>query len=71
MHFKLKKPKSSQINLPRYIASIHMSINQIAKMTASSDLKDLVSKDLLTSEKQGRHVYYYGTEKIRELFKSS
>lgn len=46
----------------------HMNINQIAKMTASKDLKDLVDKGFLSLNKQGRNVYYYGTEKIKDLF---
>ncbi|MFA5986780.1 MAG: Fic family protein [Parcubacteria group bacterium] len=46
----------------------HMNVNQIAKMTASKDLKNLVSKGFLESQKQGRHVYYYGTSKIKILF---
>ena len=46
----------------------HMNVNQIAKMTAIKDLKDLVKKEFLTATKQGRNVYYYGTDKIKELF---
>jgi Fic family protein len=46
----------------------HMNVNQVAKMTASKDLKDLVKKGFLVINKQGRNVYYYGTEKIKELF---
>jgi Fic family protein len=46
----------------------HMNVNQVAKMTAAKDLKDLVNKGFLTSAKQGRNVYYYGTDKIKELF---
>ena len=46
----------------------HMNVNQIAKMTASKDLKDLVEKGFLSLSKQGRNVYYHGTEKIKELF---
>lgn len=46
----------------------HMNINQIAKMTASKDLKDLLAKGFLSSRKQGRNVYYFGTSKIKELF---
>jgi len=46
----------------------HMGINQVAKMTASKDLKDLVKKDFLLMAKSGRNVYYYGTEKLSELF---
>lgn len=48
--------------------TIHTNINQIAKMTASKDLKDLVKKGFLKREKQGRSVYYYGTDKINKLF---
>lgn len=46
----------------------HMNINQVAKMTASKDLKDLLAKGFLSSKKQGRNVYYFGTSKIKELF---
>jgi len=46
----------------------HMNINQITRMTASKDLKDLVNKGFLTSNKRGRTIYYYGADKIRELF---
>jgi len=46
----------------------HMSVNQVTKMTAFKDLKDLVKKGFLISKKQGRNVYYYSTEKIKELF---
>ncbi len=46
----------------------HMNVNQITKMTASKDLKDLVKKEFLTTDKRGRNVYYYGTKKIEELF---
>ena len=48
--------------------SVHMNINQVAKMTASKDLKSLVAKGFLRAVKQGRNIYYYGTEKIKELF---
>ncbi len=47
---------------------VHMSINQVAKMTASKDLKSLVQKGFLIANKRGRNVYYYGTKKIEELF---
>ena len=52
----------------RTTLTAHMNVNQIAKMTASKDLKDLVKKGFLVINKQGRNVYYYGTEKIKELF---
>ena len=45
-----------------------MNINQVTRKTAIKDLKGLVKKRFLTSGKQGRTVYYYGTNKIKELF---
>lgn len=48
--------------------TIHTNINQVTKATASKDLKDLVKKGFLSYAKQGRNVYYYGTDKIDELF---
>ncbi len=48
----------------------HMNVNQVAKMTASKDLKDLVQKGFLTSLRRGRNVYYSGTEKLGKLFVS-
>ncbi|MDP3900598.1 MAG: Fic family protein [bacterium] len=48
--------------------TIHMNINQVAKMTASNDLKNLVKKGFLIPKKQGRNVYYYGAKKIKSLF---
>jgi len=52
----------------RTTLTAHMNVNQVAKMTASKDLKDLAKKDFLSITKQGRNVYYYGTKKIKELF---
>lgn len=52
----------------RTTLTAHMNINQVARMTAGKDLKDLVKKRFLVSNKQGRNVYYYATEKIKELF---
>jgi Fic family protein len=52
----------------RTMLKAHMNVNQITKMTASKDLKDLAKKGFLTFKKQGRNVYYYGTDKIKELF---
>ena len=52
----------------RTTLTIHMNINQVAKMTASNDLKNLVKKGFLIPKKQGRNVYYYGAEKIKSLF---
>jgi len=55
-------------NGERTTLTAHMNVNQIAKMTASKDLKDLEKKGFLSSTKQGRHIYYYATDKIKELF---
>lgn len=46
----------------------HMNVNQIAKMTASKDLKNLVKKGFLKTTKRGRNVYYAGTNKVKEIF---
>lgn len=46
----------------------HMNFNRISNKTATTDLKDLLSKGFLYSKKKGKYVYYYGTEKIKELF---
>jgi len=47
---------------------IHMSIYQVAKRTAIKDLKDLEKLGFISSEKRGRNVYYYATDKIKRLF---
>ncbi len=48
----------------------HMNVNQVSKMTASNDLKNLVKKGFLIRSKRGRNVFYSGTEKIEELFET-
>ena len=84
IHKKMKKKSetthdlnSRQVQLLQFLhgdsdertnLTMHMNINQVAKMTAIKDLKDLVQKGFLTREKQGRTVYYYGTKKIDQLF---
>ncbi|HFC10981.1 MAG TPA: Fic family protein [Candidatus Kaiserbacteria bacterium] len=66
-----------QIQLLQYLYSdkdartnlkAHININNISNKTASVDLKDLVQKGLLTQKRQGRHIYYYASEKIKDLF---
>jgi Fic family protein len=52
----------------RTTLTAHMNVNQVAKMTAIKDLKDLVKKGFLIMKKSGRNVYYYSTKKIMELF---
>lgn len=46
----------------------HININRISNKTAITDLKDLLNRGFLTSKKQGKYVYYYGTDKIKESF---
>lgn len=46
----------------------HMNVNQISKMTAYNDLKDLTEKGFLIGNKRGRNVFYIGSDKIKELF---
>ncbi|MCK5044867.1 Fic family protein [Candidatus Parcubacteria bacterium] len=46
----------------------HMSINRVSNKTAIGDLKGLLKKGFLTSKKQGKYVYYYAADKIKELF---
>ena len=48
--------------------SVHINIYRITKMTAIKDLKDLEKLGLIVSEKRGRNVYYYATDKIERLF---
>jgi Fic family protein len=52
----------------RTTQKMHMNIYQVAKMTAAKDLKGLAKKGFLKPVKQGRNVFYYGTDKIKELF---
>jgi len=68
-----------QVQLLQYLHNVpdeyttlktHMNINQVTRMTASKDLNNLVNKGLLTSNKQGRTIFYYGTDKIKQLFAS-
>lgn len=46
----------------------HMSINDISRMTAFNDLKYLEKHEFIFPKKIGREVFYYGAEKIKELF---
>jgi len=48
----------------------HMNVNQVSKMTASNDLKDLVEKGFLIRSRRGRNVFYSGTVKVGGLFVS-
>ncbi len=47
---------------------VHMNVYRVSKMTALSDLKKLAALKLLESRKAGRNVYYYATERIKDLF---
>ena len=46
----------------------HMNVNQIVRMTASKDLKGLLKKGFLDRRRQGKYIFYYPTEKIKEIF---
>lgn len=46
----------------------YTNLNQITKATAIKDLKDLLNKGFLGGKKQGKNLFYFGTDKIRELF---
>jgi len=48
--------------------SMHKDIYKITRATATSDLKELEKEGYLTSQKHGKYVYYYPTDKVRELF---
>lgn len=52
----------------RTSTSTHMNINRISKKTAIKDLKELERFGFLTSEKKGRRIYYYTTDKVKVLF---
>lgn len=49
--------------------SSHAKLYNVTKLTAINDLKDLVQQEFLVKRKQGRNVYYYPTEKIKNIFK--
>lgn len=46
----------------------HMNINRISRKTAINDLKELEKLGFLISERSGKRVYYYTTDKVRGLF---
>lgn len=48
--------------------SAHSKIHQVTRVPAANDLKSLTALDYLTFQKQGKIVYYYPTEKVKELF---
>ena len=49
----------------------HINTQQITNKTAIKDLKDLESKKLIFSQKIGRNIYYYATNKIKSLFQNN
>lgn len=46
----------------------HMNVNQVSRMTAFKDLKDLTEKGFLLLSKQGKNIYYYSSPKVKGLF---
>ncbi|MEK7498815.1 MAG: Fic family protein [Patescibacteria group bacterium] len=66
-----------QIQLLRYFyknkdvttsVTSHMKVNEVSRLTAMKDLKDLQANGFVTSKKSGRTVYYYATDKVGLLF---
>jgi Fic family protein len=66
-----------QIQLLRYCyknkdasASVttHMKVNEVSRLTAAKDLKDLETNGFLSSKKIGRMVHYYATDKAMAMF---
>lgn len=66
-----------QTNLLQYLAKDeqrhtslkeHMNVNDgIGKVTAATDLRRLVEKGLLRKARSGRNIFYYPTDKVRDL----
>jgi Fic family protein len=48
--------------------TMHVNVNQVTRMTAMKDLRDLLEKGFLKRFKREKQVYYIGTEKIKKLF---
>lgn len=46
----------------------HMGINDVSRMTAFNDLKYFKKQKFLLPKKKGKEVFYFGTERIKELF---
>lgn len=66
-----------QIQLLRYCyknkdastsVTTHAKVNEVSRLTATKDLKDLETRGFLTSKKVGRTVHYYATDKATVLF---
>jgi Fic family protein len=74
---KIYDLNNRQTNLLQYLAKdeqrhtslkAHINVNDgIGKVTAATDLKRLVQKGLLKKLRSGRNIYYYPTEKVRDL----
>jgi Fic family protein len=66
-----------QIQLLRYFyknkdattsVTSHMKVNEISRLTAMKDLKDLKNHGFVTSKKSGRTIFYYASDKVAGLF---
>ncbi len=51
--------------------TMHMNSQQISKMTAFKDLKDLLKAGFLTEKPESRYSYYFPTEKVKALFRKN
>ncbi|WP_165777065.1 Fic family protein [Paremcibacter congregatus] len=49
--------------------SAQSKIHQVTRVPAAQDLKKLQTSGYLTSQKQGKLVYYYPTAKVKDLFR--
>ncbi len=66
-----------QIQLLRYLyknkdattsITSHAKVNEVSRLTAMKDLKNLQGAGFATSKKTGRTVYYYASDKVTALF---
>jgi len=62
IHFLLSEAQEGYVTV-----TSHMSLNNIARRTAFSDLKQLEQKELLKSRKEGIFTKYYVSNKLKEL----
>lgn len=60
------KDKNARTNVSAY-----SKVYQVTPVTASRDLKYMEEQGLIYSEKKGRNVFYYPTDKMRALIQSS
>jgi len=62
IHYLLSETEGGYVTV-----SSHMVLNNIARRTAFSDLKQLEQKKLFTSRKEGKFTRYYVSDRLKEL----